>query len=106
MFIFGVVGMLAAAGDMRMIRAGALKGPVVSQGTCGAMCFAMWVCAASFFFGPPGRVPEAIRIPALLPIPVVVPVVVHVVLAVAYPGQKNSFGIVSVGHTSGQWATK
>jgi len=26
MFIFGVVGMLAAAGDMRMIRAGALKG--------------------------------------------------------------------------------
>ncbi len=36
----------------------------------------MWVAAASFFWGPPNRVPELIRIPALLPIPVLVPIVV------------------------------
>jgi hypothetical protein len=40
------------------------------------MCFAMWVAAASFFWGPPGRVPEIIHIPALLPIPVLTPVAV------------------------------
>jgi hypothetical protein len=39
------------------------------------MCFAMWVAAASFFWGPPGRVPEVIRIPALLPLPVLMPIV-------------------------------
>jgi hypothetical protein len=40
------------------------------------MCFAMWVAAASFFWGPRGRVPEIIYYPALLPIPVLTPVVV------------------------------
>jgi hypothetical protein len=28
--------------------------------------YAMWVAAGSFFWGPPGRVPEVIRIPPLL----------------------------------------
>jgi uncharacterized membrane protein len=41
------------------------------------MLFAlMWVAAASFFWGPRGRVPEAIRIPALLAVAVLLPVVV------------------------------
>lgn len=34
------------------------------------------VAAASFFWGPPNRVPELIRIPALLRIPVLAPVAV------------------------------
>jgi hypothetical protein len=37
------------------------------------MCLGLVIAAASFFLGPPGRVPEMIRIPALLPVPVVVP---------------------------------
>jgi hypothetical protein len=36
----------------------------------------MWVAAASFFWGPQGRVPEIIRIPTLFPIPVLMPIVV------------------------------
>ena len=36
---------------------------------------ALYIASASFFLGPRGRVPEAIRIPALLPIPVLVPIV-------------------------------
>ena len=76
MFIFGAVGVLAAAGDLRMIRARGIQGPRRISRHLWRMCFAMWVAAASFFWGPPGRVPEIIHIPALLPIPVLTPVAV------------------------------
>jgi uncharacterized membrane protein len=86
MFIFGVVAMLAAAGDIRMmrvhstrvrlLRAGGVDGSGRIWRHLWRMCFAMWVAAASFFWGPRGRVPEIIYIPALLPIPVLTPVAV------------------------------
>jgi uncharacterized membrane protein len=75
-FIFGVVGVLAAAGDIRVIRAGGIQGPRRIKRHLWRMCFAMWVAAASFFWGPPGRVPKLIYYPALLPIPVLTPVAV------------------------------
>jgi uncharacterized membrane protein len=75
-FIFGVVGLLAARGDFRMIRAGGIQGSRRISRHLWRMCFAMWVAAASFFWGPPGRVPEAIRIPVLLAVAVLLPVVV------------------------------
>jgi uncharacterized membrane protein len=75
MFVFGIVGVLAAVGDLRMIRARGIQGPRRIARHLWRMCFAMWVAAASFFWGPPGRVPELINIPALLPIPVLLPVV-------------------------------
>jgi uncharacterized membrane protein len=74
MFIFGGVGVLAAFGDLRMIRARGIQGPSRLKRHLWRMCFAMWVAAASFFWGPQGRVPEIIRIPALLPIPVLLPI--------------------------------
>ena len=73
-FIFGVVGLLAAFGDLRMMRAGGLQGSRRIARHLWRMCFAMWVAAASFFWGPPGRVPEMIRVPALLAIMVLLPV--------------------------------
>lgn len=76
MFIFGAVAMLAALGDVRMLRAGGIQGSARIRRHLWRMCFAMWVAAASFFWGPRGRVPEIIYIPALLPIPVLMPVVV------------------------------
>jgi hypothetical protein len=76
MFVFGVVAMLAAAGDIRMMRGGGVEGSRRLKRHLWRMCFAMWVAAASFFWGPRGRVPEAIRIPALLPIPVLAPIAV------------------------------
>jgi hypothetical protein len=59
-----------------MIRARGIQGPRRISRHLWRMCFAMWVAAASFFWGPPGRVPEIIHIPALLPIPVLAPVAV------------------------------
>jgi hypothetical protein len=76
MFIFGAVGLLGAAGDLRLIRADGIQGPRRITRHLWRMCFAMWVAAASFFWGPPNRIPEIIRIPALLPIPVLTPIVV------------------------------
>lgn len=76
MFIFGIVAMLAAAGDVRVIRAGGIHGSPRIRRHLWRMCFAMWVAAASFFWGPRGRVPEIIYVPALLPIPVLMPVAV------------------------------
>ena len=76
MFIFGVVGLLAVAGDSRVIRGSALQGPRRIARHLWRMCFAMWVAAASFFWGPRGRVPEAIRIPPLLAVAVLTPVAV------------------------------
>lgn len=78
MFIFGLVAMLAAAGDIRMMRAGGGEGSRRTSRHLWRMCFAMWVAAASFFWGPRGRVPEIIYIPALLPIPVLTPVAVMI----------------------------
>jgi uncharacterized membrane protein len=74
MFIFGIVALLAVVGDVRVIRQRGIQGPRRIARHLWRMCFAMWVAAASFFWGPPGRVPELIRIPALLPIPVLIPV--------------------------------
>jgi hypothetical protein len=73
-FIFGIVALLAAAGDVRMMRAGGIQGPRRIARHLWRMCFAMWVAAASFFWGPPNRVPEVIRIPALQAAAVLLPI--------------------------------
>ena len=73
--IFGIVGLLAAAGDIRMLRAGGIQGSRRIRRHLWRMCFAMWVAAASFFWGPPNRVPEVIRIPALQAVAVLLPIV-------------------------------
>jgi uncharacterized membrane protein len=74
-FLFGIVGLLAAAGDLRMIRARTIQGPRRIARHLWRMCFAMWIAAASFFWGPPDRVPEALRIPVLQAGAVLVPIV-------------------------------
>jgi uncharacterized membrane protein len=75
-FVFGIVAVLAAAGDFRVIRAGTIPGARRITRHLWRMCFAMWVAAASFFWGPQGRVPEVIRIPALLAAAVLLPIAV------------------------------
>jgi uncharacterized membrane protein len=106
MFIFGVVGLLAAAGDMRMIRARGIHGPRRITRHLWRMCFAMWVAAASFFWGPRGRVPEVIYIPALLPIPVLAPIVVMLYWLWRVRVRKTFLGGVGVGTPQVSGATK
>jgi uncharacterized membrane protein len=73
-FMFGIVGLLAAIGDARLVRDGQIDGTRRLRRHLWRMCFAMWIAAASFFWGPPNRVPEAIRIPALQATAVLLPV--------------------------------
>ena len=76
MFLFSAVSLGAAFGDLQMLRAGELDSKRRLKRHLWRLCFAMWVAAASFFWGPPNRVPEVIRIPALLPFPVLAPIAV------------------------------
>lgn len=78
LFVFGIVGALAASGDIRMMRAGGIEGPRRISRHLWRMCFGMWVAAASFFWGPQNRVPDLIRIPVLQAVAVLLPIVVMI----------------------------
>lgn len=95
MFLFAAMAIVAAIGDLKMLRAGELTGKPRIKRHLWRMCFAMWVAAASFFWGPPNRVPEIIRIPALLPIPVLTPIVVMLYWLWRMRGKKAVRGVVS-----------
>jgi uncharacterized membrane protein len=68
--IFGTIGLLASAGDLRMIRAGGMKGMARISRHLWRMCFALFIATSSFFLGQAKVFPKAIRIPGLLALPV------------------------------------
>jgi uncharacterized membrane protein len=79
-FMFGTVALLSGIGDVRMIRAGGIRGVPRLTRHLWRMCYALWIAAASFFLGPRARVakilPEVLITPALLALPVVAVLVV------------------------------
>lgn len=72
--MFGVVSLLASAGDRRMIRAGGVVGAARLTRHLWRMCFALFVASIAFYLGRT-RVPEVLRIPALLAGGVLLPIV-------------------------------
>jgi uncharacterized membrane protein len=93
MFIFSAMAIGGSIGDWKMLRAGGLEGKPRIKRHLWRLCFAMWVAAASFFWGPPNRVPELIRVPALLPIPVLTPIAVMLFWLWRMRGKKAVRGI-------------
>jgi uncharacterized membrane protein len=71
--MFGGVS-LASAGDLRVLRAGGVRGTARLSRHLWRMCFALFIASIAFFLGR-GRVPEAIRIPALIAAGVLLPIV-------------------------------
>jgi uncharacterized membrane protein len=69
-FLFGIVGMLAFAGDVRMMRSGPLKGAYRIARHLWRMCFALFIAALSFFIGQAQVFPKPIRIMPLLAMPI------------------------------------
>lgn len=69
-FLFGVVGTLAGVLDLRMIRAGGLRGASGLARHLWRMSFALFIAALSFFIGQADVFPKPVRIPALLALPV------------------------------------
>ena len=68
--MFGVVGLLASVGDVRMLRSGALTGSPRLARHLWRMSFALFIASLSFFIGQAKVFPEPIRIPGLLALPV------------------------------------
>lgn len=96
-FLFAGLSLLGAAGDVRMLRAGAPRGPRRLVRHLWRMCFAMWVAAASFFWGPSERVPEIIRVPALQAGAVLTPIVAMIYWRWKLRARKSSRQAVSSG---------
>ena len=69
-FMFGVVGLLASVGDLRMLRSGALTGARRLARHLWRMSFALFIAALSFFIGQADVIPKPIRVMPLLAIPV------------------------------------
>ena len=67
--MFGVVGLVASALDLRMIRSRGLHGASRLARHLWRMCFALFIAALSFFLGQSDEFPEPLRIPALLMLP-------------------------------------
>jgi uncharacterized membrane protein len=74
-FLFGVVGLIAAAGDVRILRSGALTGSSRLKRHLWRMSFALFIAAMSFFIGQSDEFPKALRVYPLLAVPVLIPLV-------------------------------
>ena len=68
--MFGIVALIAAGGDLRMMRSGALRGTQRVARHLWRMSFALFIAALSFFVGQAKVFPEPIRIRPLLALPV------------------------------------
>lgn len=66
MLFMGVIALLAAAGDGRMIRAGGIHGTRKLARHLWRMCFALFIASGSFFLGQMNFVPEPVRMLPLM----------------------------------------
>ena len=69
LFMFGVVAVLASAGDLRMLVAGAIEGRQRIARHLWRMTYAMWIATTSAFIGQAKFFPEPLRKMAFLAIP-------------------------------------
>jgi uncharacterized damage-inducible protein DinB len=69
-FLFGVVALLGVAGDLRVLRSGALQGTARIARHLWRMTFALFIAAMSFFIGQAKVIPQPFRIRPLLALPV------------------------------------
>ena len=74
--MFGAVGLLAAAGDLRVLRAGPPRGAARLARHLWRMTFALFIAALSFFIGQAKVIPAPVRIPGLLALPVLAVLVI------------------------------
>jgi uncharacterized membrane protein len=99
LFMFGAIALAAGAGDRRMIRAGGVRGPARLKRHLWRMCFALFVASMAFYLGP-GRVPEAIRIPALIAAAVMAPLLAIIYWLWRLGGRHNFGGIAAMRATT------
>jgi hypothetical protein len=96
-FLFGGVGTLAALLDLKMIRAGGLRGAPRLARHLWRMCFALFIAALSFFLGQAKVIPKPIRIPGLLALPVLLVLVTMFYWLWRVRVRRTARGIVGAG---------
>jgi uncharacterized membrane protein len=69
-FMFGTVALLATLGDLRLMFGWGTGGGFRIKRHLWRMCFALFIATASFFLGPPQRLPAFLRHSPLRPVPV------------------------------------
>lgn len=69
-FMFAVAALLGAAGDLRLIRTGPLRGAPRIARHLWRMSFALFIAALSFFIGQAKVIPKPVRVMPLLALPV------------------------------------
>jgi uncharacterized membrane protein len=77
-FLVATIGLVAATGDIRMLRSGALQGTRRLARHLWRMTFALFIATGSFFLGQAKVIPKPIRIFPLLAIPPLVVLVAMV----------------------------
>ncbi len=96
-FIFGVISLLGAAGDVRVLRAGPLRGAPRIARHLWRMSFALAIAALSFFIGQAKVIPEPIRIMPLLALPMLAVLVTMFYWLWRVRIRQNLRGIISRG---------
>jgi hypothetical protein len=71
-FMFGTIALLATFGDLRVWRSWRTQGGFRIKRHLWRMCFALFIATASFFLGPPQRLPAFLRHSPLRPVPVLI----------------------------------
>jgi uncharacterized membrane protein len=74
--VFGAIALSCGLADLRMMRAGGLRGARRLARHLWRMCLALFIAAGSFFLGQADEIPEPIRIFPLLAIPSFLPLLV------------------------------
>jgi hypothetical protein len=77
-FFFGGVSLVAAVGDLRLIRGGGIQGAHRIARHLWRMCFSLFIASGSFFLGQAQVFPKPIRIFPLLAIPALLPLVLMI----------------------------
>lgn len=96
-FMFGVLGVLASVGDVRMLRSGPLQGAPRLARHLWRMSFALFIAAMSFFIGQAQVFPKPIRIRGLLALPVLAVLVTMLYWLWRVRIRRSLRGIVGVG---------
>lgn len=95
--MFGVVGLMASAGDLRMMRSGPLRGAPRLARHLWRMCFALFIAALSFFIGQAKVIPKPVRILPLLALPVLAVLVTMLYWLWRVRIRRSFRGVVGVG---------
>jgi len=96
LFIFGAVGLSASLSDVRMIRSGAIQGARRLARHLWRMCFALFIATGSFFLGQADKIPEPLRIPALLAVLALAPLLIMLYWLWRVRVRRSFRGIVGV----------